>query len=80
MQYTFVDGALYYVHSDDTLRVIPPTELWEELFDQAHGGVYGKHLRDPKAYSELYGHYWWPKMRSIGVEVTIALQISAILY
>ena len=63
-QYTLVDDVLYYVHSDGTLRVIPPTESREELFQQAHGGVYGGHLRDAKVYSELQHHYWWPKMRS----------------
>ena len=63
-QYTLVDDVLYYVHSDGTLRVIPPTESREELFQQAHGGVYGGHLRDAKVYSELQRHYWWPKMRS----------------
>jgi len=74
-QYTLVDSVFYHVYSEGTLRVIPPpppTESREELFHQAHGGVYGGHLRDAKVYSELQRHYWWPKMRSdstIGLEV-----------
>ena len=46
------------------LRVIPPGNLREELFHQAHGGIYGGHLGDAKVYSELLHHYWWPKMHS----------------
>jgi len=63
-QYTLVDNVLYYVQQDGSLRVIPPAGTREELFHQAHEGVYGGHLGDAKIYSELQRHYWWPKMRS----------------
>ena len=44
--------------------MIPPTSKRQELFHQAHGGIFGGHLGDAKVYSELLCHYWWPKMRS----------------
>ena len=63
-QYTLQDAILYHVEPDGTLRVIPPEESREELFHQAHDGVFGAHLRDAKIYSELKRHYWWPGMRA----------------
>ena len=63
-QYTLMDSILYHIQQDGSLRVIPPGNLREELFHQAHGGIYGGHLGDAKVYSELLRHYWWPKMRS----------------
>ena len=63
-QYTLVDNVLHYVNPDGSLRVIPPTSKRQELFHQAHGGIFGGHLGDAKVYSELLCHYWWPKMRS----------------
>jgi len=45
------------------LRIIPPTQDREELFREAHGGVFGGHLRDAKVHSELAKHYLWPRMR-----------------
>ena len=63
-QYTLVDNVLHYVNLDGLLRVIPPTSTRQELFHQAHRGIFGGHLGDAKVYSELLCHYWWPKMRS----------------
>ena len=63
-QYTLVDNVLYHVEQDGSLRVMPPVGTREELFHQAHGGVYGGHLGDRKVYSELQRHYWWPRMCS----------------
>ena len=63
-QYTLIDSVLYHVEQDGSLRVIPPVGTREELFHQAHGGVYGGHLGDKKVYSELQQHYWWPRMWS----------------
>ena len=36
----------------------------QELFHLAHRRIFGVHLGDVKAYSELLRHHWWPKMRS----------------
>jgi len=47
-QYTLVDNVLYHVQQDGSLRVIPPAGTREELFRQAHEGVYGGHLGDAK--------------------------------
>ncbi len=63
-QYQVVDGILYRVQSDKTLRIIPPTLDREGLFQQAHSGVFSGHLRDAKIHSELAKHYWWPGMRA----------------
>ena len=63
-QYTLMDSVLYHIQQDGSLRVIPPGNLREELFHQAHGGIYGGRLGDAKVYSELLRHYWWLKMRS----------------
>ena len=58
------DQVLYRVEDDATLRVIPPTDVREKLYKQAHGGIFGAHLGDVKVYSELRSNYWWPGMRS----------------
>ena len=63
-QYEVIDGVLYRVQPDKTLRIIPPTPDHEKLFQEAHGGVFGGHLRDAKIHSELAKHYWWPGMRT----------------
>ena len=65
-QFMVQDGILYHVESDSTLRVIPPTESRKQLFDQAHVGSFGGHLRNVKVHSELQRHYWWPGMRKDG--------------
>ena len=64
MQYQLMDGILYYVANDKTLRLIPPTIDRKQLFEEVHCGPFGAHLREAKVHGELYKHYWWPKMRS----------------
>ena len=64
MQYQLMDGILYYVANDKTLWLIPPIIDRKQLFEEAHCGPYGAHLREAKVHGELYKHYWWPKMRS----------------
>ncbi len=63
-QYQMVDGVLYRVQADKTLRIIPPSPDRKKLFDEIHGGVFGGHLRDAKIHSALAKHYWWPGMRT----------------
>jgi len=58
-----VDNVLYRVQPDKTLRIIPPPQDREELFREAHGGVFGGYLRDAKVHSKLAKHYWCPRMR-----------------
>lgn len=62
--YEVIDGVLYRVQPDKTLRIIPPTEDQKRLFEEAHAGAFGGHLRDAKTHSELAKHYWWPGMRA----------------
>ena len=49
---------------DGTLRLIPPTADRQALFQEAHAGRFGGHLRENKVYSQLCRHYWWRGMRS----------------
>ncbi len=64
MQYEVVDGILYHVEADRTLRIIPPRGDREKLFHEVHDGVFGAHQRDAKMRSELNRHYWCQGMRS----------------
>ena len=62
--YEVVDGILYHVELDKSLRLIPPTCDRESLFQEVLSGTFGAHLKDTKIYGELSKHYWWPRMRS----------------
>ena len=57
------DDVLYRVMRDGTLRLVPPAGVRRELFQEAHAGKFGGHLRDHKVYSQLSRHYWWGGMR-----------------
>ena len=59
-----IDGTLYHMEKDKTLRVIPPESVRRKLFNEAHGGQFGGHLRDAKMHSLLSRHCWWPGMRT----------------
>ena len=39
-QYALVDGVLYFVERDKSLRIIPPITYREKLFHEAHDGVF----------------------------------------
>ena len=62
-QYQLIDGVLHHLEPDKTLRVVLPEPSRRRVFDEAHGGTFGGHLRDAKIHGELGKHYWWPKMR-----------------
>ena len=62
-QYTMIEGVLYRIESDKTLRVVVPVGDRENLFKEAHSGKCGGHLREVKIHSQLSRHYWWPGMR-----------------
>ena len=57
--YQVVDGVLYHMEPDKSLRLIPPV-----CDREVHGGIFGAHLKDAKIHGELSKHYWWPKMRA----------------
>lgn len=61
--YTLIDDLLYRVMKDCTLRLVPPSEHRRSLFQEAHAGAFGGHLRDHKVHSQLSCHYWWEEMR-----------------
>ena len=62
-QYTLLDGVLYHVEKDKTLRIVPSASAREKLFHSVHDGKFGGHLRDAKVHGQLSRHYWWPGMR-----------------
>ena len=59
-----VDGILYRIMPDQTLRIIPPTVDRKGLFLEAYAGTFGGHLCDAKLHSELARHHWWLGMRT----------------
>ena len=61
--FCLIDGVLYRVMRDGTLRLVPPTEHHQALFREAHAGKFGGHLREHKVYHQLCGQYWWKGMR-----------------
>ena len=58
-QFLVENGVLYWVAGDATLRVVPPTSMHSQLFQEVHGGQFGGHLSDTKVHSQLQKHYWW---------------------
>lgn len=61
-QYEVIDGVLYHIKPDKTLRIVLPTVDRKHVFDEAHNGVLGAHLREAKIHGQLAKHYWWPRM------------------
>ena len=62
--FTVLDNILYHIESEKTSRVVVPETDRKVLFDEAHAGMLGVHLRGAKIHSQLSRHYWWPKMRA----------------
>lgn len=62
--YEVLDRVLYHLEPDKTLRVIPPEVDRKKIFDEAHSGPFGGHLRETKIHGQLARHYWWPRMRA----------------
>ena len=63
-RFELLEGILYHVEPDKTLRLVLPRDDRKWVFDEAHEGSFGGHLRDVKVYGQLSKHYWWPRMRS----------------
>ena len=62
-EFEIVDGVLYHLEKDKTMRIIPASQDRRELFESTHGGVFGGHLRSVKPHGQLAKHHWWPGMR-----------------
>ena len=52
-QYTVIEEVLYFIEKDRTLQIIPPTFSHCKLFEDAHNGTYGGHLRGAKIHGWL---------------------------
>ncbi len=63
-QYEVVDGVLYCVQTDKSLRIVPPKGDRQKLFHDANNGVFRAHLTDAKVNGKLRKLYWWPGMRA----------------
>ena len=61
-EFEIIDGVLYHVEKDKTLRIVPPSQDRRELFESARAGVFGGHLKSAKLHGQLAKHYWWPGM------------------
>ena len=59
-----IDGVLYHVERDKTLRVIPPMSYRKMLFEEAHRGQFGAHLGSSRVDGQLARAYWWSTMRT----------------
>ena len=55
LQYAVVDGVLYHLEPDHTLRVAPPAENFEWLFKEGHEWPYFGHLHEAKIQGQLIG-------------------------
>ena len=62
-RYSMIEGVLYRVAEDGSLRIVAPKQDRRLLFDSVHAGQFGGHLREAKIYSILNKHYWWARMR-----------------
>ena len=76
-QYELLDGVLYRVETDKSLKIVVPVSDRERLFNEAHAGDFGEHLREVKIYSQLSRHYWWPGMRRDIVNWCLACFVCA---
>lgn len=61
--YEMVNGTLFRVMPDKTLRTVVPVTERKKLFEEVHGGTFGAHQREIKTHFMLSRHYWWPTMR-----------------
>ena len=59
------------------MRIVPASQDRRELFESAHGGVFGGHLRSAKLHGQLAKHYWWPGMRQDIIKWSRACKICA---
>ena len=63
-QIEVIDGVLYHVESDKTLRVILPMSYRKMLFEEAHREQFGAHLGSSRVDGQLVRTYWWSTMRT----------------
>ena len=61
--FELVQGALYRIQPDKTLRLYVPENRRKTLFDEVHSGTFSAHQKTAKIHSILSKHYWWPRMR-----------------
>ena len=51
--YEVVDGILYHMEVNKTLRLIPPSCDQESLFQEVHSGTFGAHMKDAKIHGKV---------------------------
>jgi len=62
--YTMNNGLLYYVgqKSDNTPRVVVPSEYKKRLMEEYHSGIMSGHFSGPKIYKTMCHQWWWEHM------------------
>ena len=50
-EFEMVDGVLYHLEKDKTMRTVSASQDRRELFESAHGGVFGGNLRSVVLYT-----------------------------
>ena len=48
-KFTVLDGILYHIEGDKILRVVVYETDRECLFNEAHAGIFGEHLKEAKS-------------------------------
>ena len=61
-QFVLLEGILYHIQDDKTLRVVSPRDDREKIFQEAHARVFGAHLKTAKVHGELGRYFWWKGM------------------
>ena len=59
--FEIIDGVLYHLEKDQTLRIACDRK---KIFEEVHSGTFGGHLREAKIHGQLARQYWWPRMRA----------------
>jgi len=61
-----VDNKLCLISTVDdksSAKIIPPTNIREEIIDNYHAGVGGGHLAFEKTYLKIKDRFYWPNMK-----------------
>jgi len=75
--FDIIDGVLYHLEANKSVRTVPATDDRKALFESVHSGQFGGHLRCKKMHSQLAKYYWWPGMRSDIVKWSRACWVCA---
>ena len=61
LQFSVVDGILYFVKSNKKQAVVP-VQLRQKLLQETHGGILAGHFSANRSFHTLSRHWWWDTM------------------